>query len=34
VTPGRYRATLGKLVGDTVTAIGPPQSFTVVQIAQ
>jgi len=34
VSPGRYRATLGTLVGDTVTAIGPPQSFTVVQIAQ
>jgi photosystem II stability/assembly factor-like uncharacterized protein len=34
VAPGRYRATLGKLEGDTVTAIGPPQSFTVVQIAQ
>ena len=31
---GRYRATLGKLVGDTVTPIGSPQSFTVVQIAQ
>jgi len=34
VAPGRYRATLGKLVGDTVTAIGPSQSFTVVQITQ
>ena len=34
VAPGRYRATLGKLIGDTVTPIGPPQSFTVVQIAQ
>lgn len=34
VAPGRYRATLGKLVGETVTAIGPSQSFTVVQIAQ
>jgi hypothetical protein len=34
VAPGRYRATLGKLVGDTVTPIGSPQSFTVVQIAQ
>jgi photosystem II stability/assembly factor-like uncharacterized protein len=33
VAPGRYRATLGKLVDDTVTAIGPSQSFTVVQIA-
>ena len=34
VAAGRYRATLGKLVGDTVTPIGSPQSFTVVQIAQ
>jgi len=34
VAPGRYRATLSKLLGDTVTAIGPSQSFTVVQIAQ
>ena len=34
VTPGRYRATLGKLVGETVTPLGPPQSFSVVQIAQ
>jgi hypothetical protein len=34
VAPGRYRAVLGKLVGDTVTPIGSPQSFTVVQIAQ
>src|SRR5262249_43520565 len=34
VASGRYRATLGKLVGDTVTPIGSPQPFTVVQIAQ
>ena len=34
VAPGRYRATLAKVVGDTVTPIGPSQSFTVVQIAQ
>jgi len=34
VAPGRYRATLAKLVGDTVTTLGPPQSFTVVPIAQ
>jgi hypothetical protein len=30
--PGRYRATLGSLVGDTVTAIGPSQAFAVVPI--
>ena len=34
VDPGRYRATLGMQVGDTVTPIGPSQSFTVVQISQ
>jgi len=34
VAPGRYRATLGKQVGDTVTPLGPSQSFTVLQIAQ
>ena len=34
VAPGRYRATLGVQVGDTVTPIGPSQSFTVVQIPQ
>jgi photosystem II stability/assembly factor-like uncharacterized protein len=34
VDPGRYRATLGMQVGDTVTPIGPSQSFTVVQIPQ
>ena len=33
-TPGRYRATLGRLVGDKVTAIGAPQTFTLVQIPQ
>ncbi|HEX6976459.1 MAG TPA: hypothetical protein VF147_18760, partial [Vicinamibacterales bacterium] len=32
VTPGRYRATLGKQVGETVTPIGQPQTFAVVQI--
>jgi hypothetical protein len=30
--PGRYRASLGSMVGDTVTPIGPSQSFAVVQI--
>jgi hypothetical protein len=34
VDAGRYRASLGKQVGDTVTPIGPSQSFTVVQIPQ
>jgi hypothetical protein len=34
VAPGRYRATLGKQVGDTVTPLGPSQSFTVLQIPQ
>jgi photosystem II stability/assembly factor-like uncharacterized protein len=34
VPPGRYRATLGRMVGDTVTPIGPPQVFSVVQIPQ
>ena len=32
VPPGRYTATLGKLSGDTVTAIGKPQSFQVVPL--
>jgi photosystem II stability/assembly factor-like uncharacterized protein len=32
VPAGRYRATLGKQVGDTVTAIGEPQSFQVVPL--
>jgi hypothetical protein len=34
VAPGRYRATLGKLVGDTVAPLGQPQSFSVVQLQQ
>ena len=34
VQPGRYRATLGRMVGDIVTPIGAPQSFGVVQIPQ
>ena len=34
VQPGRYRATLGRQVGDIVTPIGPPQSFAVVQLSQ
>ena len=34
VPAGRYRATLGTLVGDKVTAIGPTQTFAVVQIPQ
>jgi hypothetical protein len=32
--PGRYQAVLGKQVGDTVTPIGPAQTFHVVQIQQ
>jgi len=32
VEPGRYTATLGRLVGDTVTPIGEPQSFGVVPL--
>jgi hypothetical protein len=32
VGPGRYRATLGRLVGDQVTAIGAPQTFMVTAI--
>jgi photosystem II stability/assembly factor-like uncharacterized protein len=31
---GRYTATLGKLVGDKVTAIGAPQTFRVAGVAQ
>jgi photosystem II stability/assembly factor-like uncharacterized protein len=31
---GRYRATIGKLTGDTVTPIGPPQSFFVVPLVK
>jgi photosystem II stability/assembly factor-like uncharacterized protein len=34
VAPGRYRATLGKMVGSEVTAIGAPQTFTVVPLPQ
>jgi Zn-dependent M28 family amino/carboxypeptidase len=34
VPAGRYTATIGKLVGDKVTAIGPSQSFRVVTIPQ
>ncbi len=30
--PGRYKATIGKLSGDTVTPIGQPQSFLVVPL--
>jgi hypothetical protein len=29
VEPGRYRATLGRLAGDTVTPLGPSQDFSV-----
>ena len=32
VAAGRYRATLGKLAGDNVTAIGEPQSFAVIPL--
>jgi photosystem II stability/assembly factor-like uncharacterized protein len=34
VPAGRYTATIGRLVGDKVTAIGPAQSFRVVVIPQ
>jgi hypothetical protein len=34
VEPGRYRATLGSMVGDLVTPIGAPQVFNVVAIPQ
>jgi hypothetical protein len=34
VSPGRYRATLSKMVGETATPIGPAQTFSVVQIQQ
>jgi hypothetical protein len=34
VPAGRYRATLGTLVGDKVTPIGAPQSFQVSVIPQ
>ena len=33
-TPGRYRATIGKLTGDTFTAIGQAQSFSVLPLAR
>jgi photosystem II stability/assembly factor-like uncharacterized protein len=33
VSSGRYRATIGKLAGDTFTAIGQPQSFAVVPLS-
>ena len=31
---GRYRATIGKLTGDTVTPIGQPQSFLIVPLTR
>jgi photosystem II stability/assembly factor-like uncharacterized protein len=34
VTAGTYRATLGRKSGDTVTPVGPAQTFRVVQVAQ
>ena len=34
VTPGTYRATLGRKTGDNVTPIGPAQTFRVVQVPQ
>jgi len=34
VPAGRYTATLGKLVGDKVTAMGPSQAFRIVQVNQ
>ncbi len=34
VEPGRYTATLGRLVGDTVTPIGKSQSFMVVPLPE
>jgi photosystem II stability/assembly factor-like uncharacterized protein len=34
VAGGRYRATIGKLSGDTVTPIGQPQSFGVIPLAR
>ena len=34
VEPGRYRATLGKMVGDIVTPLGQPQTFAVVAALQ
>jgi hypothetical protein len=32
VAPGRYRATLAKVTGETVTPIGEPRSFAVVPL--
>ncbi len=32
--PGRYRATIGKMTGDTLTPIGQPQSFFVVPLSR
>lgn len=32
VAPGRYRATLGTMVGDTVTPLGAPRTFAVVRV--
>jgi hypothetical protein len=34
VEPGRYRASLGKQVGDIVTPIGSPQTFAVTRLQQ
>jgi photosystem II stability/assembly factor-like uncharacterized protein len=34
VAPGRYRATLGRLHGDTVTPIGQPQTFVVMPLTR
>jgi photosystem II stability/assembly factor-like uncharacterized protein len=34
VQPGRYRATLGRMVGETITPIGAPQTFNVVRLDQ
>ena len=34
VEPGRYTAILGKVVGETFTAIGVPQSFRVVPLPE
>ena len=34
VAPGRYRAALGRLSGDTLTTIGQPQSFLVVPLGR
>jgi hypothetical protein len=34
VAPGRYRAQLGKQVGNDVTPLGAPQSFSVIALEQ